>query len=254
MTAWVHGVRARSTAVVGAVLAALVVVLTGCGSQDPDEGTNGVGRLSATEIEERARKAARAAGSVRLSGSVVSQGRTYRLDMRLTGDGGIGEVLAKGGPRFELLRIGEELYLKAGADFWVHQEQDGEEPNDSDLAAARKLEGKYVKVPTGDPAHRQLSGFTDKDVLLEGLIALQGKREKGARDEVDGVRTIEVRAGKGEGGVLSVALIGTPYPLRLERGGGAGVVELTEWDKEFALRAPEEEQVVDYGKKISAAE
>ncbi|MTE20869.1 hypothetical protein F0L17_17450 [Streptomyces sp. TRM43335] len=239
---------------VGAVCAVLLTVLTGCASKDPDEGTNGVGRLSADKIEDRARKAAEAAGSVRLSGSVVSEGRTYRLDMRLSGDGGLGEVAAKGGSRFELLRVDDDLYLKANAEFWGRQGEGDEEPSETDLAAARKLEGKYVKVPPGDPAYEQLSGFTDKDVLLDGLLNLQGERETGDRGEVEGVRTIEVRAAGGAGGVLSVALIGKPYPLRLERGGDAGVVQLTEWDKEFALRAPQKDQIVDYGKKISAAE
>ncbi|GAA2466036.1 hypothetical protein [Streptomyces macrosporus] len=254
MTAWVHGVRARSAAAVGAVLAALVFVLTGCGSEDPDAGTNGIGRLPAADIEKKARKAAESAESVRLSGSVISKGRTYRLDMRLKGNGGLGEVSAKGGPRFELLRVDEDLYLKANADFWVHQEQGDKEPSETDLAAARKLEGKYVKVPPDDPAYKQLSGFTDKDVLLDGLLVLQGKRETGDRGEVEGVRTIEVRAAQGNGGVLSVALDGRPYPLRLERGGDAGVVELLEWDKEFTLRAPQQEEVVDYGRKLAVTE
>lgn len=238
----------------GAVCAVLLAVLAGCGSEDPDKGTNGVGKLSPGKIEDRARKAAEAADSVRLSGSVVSKGRTYRLDMRLSGDGGLGEVAAKGGSRFELLRVGEDLYLKAGTDFWSRQGEGGEQPSETDLAAARKLEDKYVKVPSGDPAYDQLSGFTDKDVLLDGLLSLQGERQTGDRGEVEGVRTIEVRAAGGAGGVLSVALIGKPYPLRLERGGDAGVVQLTEWDKEFTLRAPGKDQVVDYGKRISAAE
>ncbi|HEX5565686.1 MAG TPA: hypothetical protein VFY14_01885 [Streptomyces sp.] len=254
MTAWFRGARARSAAVVGAVCVVLAIMITGCGSKDPDEGTNGVGRLPATEIEGRARKAAQAAESVRLSGSVVSEGRTYRLDMRLRSDGGLGEVSAKGGPRFELLRIGEDLYLKAGADFWVHQERDGGEPTEAGREVSRKLEDKYVKVPPGDPAYKQLSGFTDKDVLLDGLLTLQGERETGGRSEIEGVRTIEVRAGAGNGGILSVALIGRPYPLRLERGGGAGVVQLMEWDKEFTLRAPKKDQIVDYGRTISAGE
>ncbi|MFP8962304.1 hypothetical protein ACLIYP_17360 [Streptomyces nanhaiensis] len=255
MTAWVHGVRARSTAVsVGAVCAVLLTLLTGCGSKDPHEGTNGVGRLPAAEIEEKAARAARAAQSVRLSGSVVSKGRTYRLDMRLKDNGGLGEVSARGGPRFELLRVGEDLYLKANADFWADQGKGGGKPDEADLAAARKLEGKYVKVPSGDPAYKQLSGFTDKDVLLDGLLTLNGERGTGDQGEVDGVRTVEVRAAEGDGGILSVSLIGTPYPLRLERGGDAGVVQMLEWDKEFTLRAPEKDQIVDYGKKISAAE
>ena len=68
-----------------------------------------------------------------------------------------------------------------------------------------------------------------------------------------GVRTVQVTAGEGAGGKLDVSLVGTPYPLRLERGGGAGVVELAEWDKEFTLRAPKKNQIVDHGEQKSSS-
>lgn len=69
--------------------------LTGC-SEDPDEGTNGVGKLPAAEIQRKTRTAADSADAVRLSGSVVTSGRTYRLDMQLKADGGTGSVTAQG--------------------------------------------------------------------------------------------------------------------------------------------------------------
>ncbi|WP_323369212.1 hypothetical protein [Streptomyces alkaliterrae] len=233
-------------------LLVLAGAVTGCGAPevDPDEGTNGVGKLAAKTIEQRARKAAESAQAVRLSGSVAGQDSTYRLDMRLKSDGGVGEVSTKGGPRFELLRVAEELFLKADADFWVHQDKDGE-PSASDKEAARKLEGKYVRVPPDDPSYKQLSGFTDMKVLLDGLLSLEGRRETGERREVGGVRTIQVLAGGGRGGKLDVSLVGTPYPLRLERGGDAGVVEMAEWNKAFALRVPKKEQIVDHGSQTT---
>ncbi|UGY93490.1 hypothetical protein [Streptomyces gobiensis] len=248
--------RTRSAALAGAICAGLTAVLVGCGGgeEDPDEGTNGLGKLSAPKIERKARQAAESADAVRLSGSVVSKGHTYRLDMRLKDNGGVGEVSTKGGSRFELLRVDKDLYLKADADFWVHQEQGGKEPSKSDREAARKLEGKYVKVPPGDPAYKQLSGFTEMEILLDGLLTLEGKRETGDRNEVSGVKTIQIQAGQGRGGTLEVSLIGTPYPLRLERGGGAGAVEMADWNKEFSLRAPNKDQIVDYGKQIAASD
>ncbi|WP_443072155.1 hypothetical protein [Streptomyces sp. WMMC1477] len=234
--------------------AGLATGLTGCSEEkkDPDAGTNGVGKLTAERIEKKARDAADAADAVRLTGTLVTRGRTYRLDMRLKDDGGIGEVSAQGGNRFELLRVGEQLFLKADAEFWVHQEHGGEEPTEADREAAGKLDGKYVKVPAEDPAYDQLSGFTTMDVLLDGVLAMDGKRATGERGEVDGVRTIRVTAAGGAGGVMDVSLIDTPYPLRLERAGDAGVITMSDWDKQFSLRAPKEEQVLDYGKDIFA--
>ncbi|WP_346777032.1 hypothetical protein [Streptomyces sp. HNM0575] len=228
----------------------LTVVLAACGTVDPDAGTNGVGKLSASKIEKKARTAAEGARSVKLSGTVVSKGGTYHLNMRLRKDGATGKVASKGGSAFWLLRIGKELFLKADADFWARQEKGGKQPSKSDVQAAGKLDGKYVKVPAGDPAYRQLSGFADMRVLLEGLLVMNGKRETADRGEVGGVKTVRVQGGGGSGGIVDVSLLGTPYPLRIQRAGGAGTIELDDWNKEFDLQRPAKQQVVDYGKKI----
>lgn len=246
--------RRRTAAPAGALCAALSLLLTGCGAAD--EGTNGVSELSAGTIEKKARAAAGAADSVRLSGTVVSKGQAYRLEMRLKRSGGIGEVSTRGGNNFQLLRVKDALYLKASSEFWIQQEQgaDADSPSKADRAAAKKLQGKYVKVPQGDSAYDQLSSFTRMRVLLDGLLTMKGERERGESTTVDGVPAVRVGADGGRGGTLYVSLNGTPYPLRMERGGGAGTVELDDWNKKFALRAPKDGQVVDYGKKISASD
>jgi hypothetical protein len=213
------------------------LTVSGCGS-DPDEGTNGVGRLPPRTIEKRARSAAESAHAVHLSGTVTGKGVTYRLDMRLCDDGGLGHVTAKDST-FELLRVGRDLYLKAGADFY------GDE-------VGSKLKDKYVKVPADDPAYRQFSGLTDKDVLLGDLFLLDGDLATGDHRSVGGAPTIAVTADGGAGGTLDVSLEGRPYPLRYQRVGGAGTLTLTDWGKTFELRAPGGDDVVDYGKQIDA--
>jgi hypothetical protein len=242
----------RSAALAAAICVGLSASLTACG-EDPDKGTNGIQDLPAKQIEQKARAAVRKADSVRLSGTIVAKGHTYRLEMRLKDSGAIGQVATKGGETFSLLRVEKDLYLKAGAGFWVDQEKgDKGEPSEADRAAAQKLEGQYVKVPGGDPAYDRLSGFAQMDLLLEGLLVLSGERETGERSEVDGVRAVQVIAGGGGGGAIAVSLEGTPFPLRLTRAGGAGTVELDEWNKGFDVHAPKDDNIVDYGKKISA--
>lgn len=232
-------------------MCALVVTatgLTGCGSEDPDAGTNGVGKLSATEIQSKTRKAATSAGTVRLAGTVVSNGRTYKLDMRLKSDGGTGSVTSEGAS-FHLLRVGEHLFLKAGAGFWNHQ--DGKSSTTSaDAAAADKLDGKYVKVPSGDPAYKRFISFTDKDVLLDGLLTLHGTLATDGHHEQSGVRTIRITGDKGAGGTLDVSLKGNPYPLLLVRAGDAGTLRLSDWGQDFALAEPAKDETVDYGKQL----
>ncbi|GAA3502237.1 hypothetical protein GCM10019016_093450 [Streptomyces prasinosporus] len=232
----------------GAVCALLVTgtALTGC-SEDPNEGTNGVGRLSADEIQGRAQTAAKSVDAVRLHGTVVTNGRGYTLDMRLKSGGGIGSVTTKG-ETFRLLRIGDELFLKAGAEFWGHE--DGEADGEGDAAAADKLAEKYVKVPQGDPSYKKFSGFTDKDVLLGGLLTLHGKLATDGHHEQAGVRTVRITGDKGSGGTLDVSLEGKPYPLRLVRAGKAGTLTFSAWGADFPLEKPSRDETVDYGRQL----
>ncbi|MFC5718822.1 hypothetical protein ACFP1Z_01340 [Streptomyces gamaensis] len=253
--------RIPKAALTGAVCLGLAAVLTACGSgEDPDAGTNGVGRLSAAAIQTKAREAARSARTVHLSGNVVSQGRTYRLDMRLKDNGGTGSV-ASDATTFELLRVGDQMYVKAGAGFWsagggpapaAGGAGKGEKSRGDSTAAAAKLADKYVKVHSGDPSYQQFRGFTDKNVLLDGLLGLHGALTRGEHGTVGGARTIRVSGagGAGDAGTLDVSLKGEPYPLRVQRAGGAGQLELTDWGKDFALDVPPKEQTVDYGTRV----
>ncbi|MFI9647236.1 hypothetical protein ACIHAA_13200 [Streptomyces sp. NPDC052040] len=243
--------RTRRAALVSAVCALVVTgaaALSGC-SEDPDAGTNGVGKLPPDTIQTRTRTAAKSAPAVRLSGTVVSSGATYTLDMRLKGDGGTGSVTSKNGT-FRLLRVGEHLFLKADAGFWSRV---GGKGGAGSTAAADKLDGKYVKVPAGDPAYQRFSGFTDKGVLLDGLLALHGTLGTDGHHEQNGVRTIRIEGDKGSGGTLDVSLEGTPYPLLLVRAGNAGTLRLSDWGKDFALQEPPKQETVDYGEQLPSS-
>jgi hypothetical protein len=237
----------RRTVLPLGTLCAGTLLLTGClglGGGDPDAGTNGVAKLPPGTIEQQARAAADTAPTVRLSGTVVSDGQTFRLDMRLRSDGGVGEVTTKGST-FQLLRTGDDLYLKAGADFY------GDAGDDKDSkAAAAKLNGKYVKVPTTDPAYRQFSGFTDKKTLLADLFVFDGTLQRGAHGTVDTTKTIALNGSRG--GSLDISLNGKPYPLRYQRAGNAGTLTLTDWAQDFTLTPPGKDAVVDYGKSVGA--
>ncbi|MFD7748737.1 hypothetical protein ACFV2V_24960 [Streptomyces sp. NPDC059698] len=250
MTSFAPAVRNhRRTALALVLCGGLTAALAACGTEeDPDKGTNGVAKLSAAEIDEKARAAADAASAVRLSGTLVSKGGAYRLDMKLNAQGGMGSVSSKK-QSFALLRIDDELFLKAPAEFWSH-EDGGDEGGPADVAAADKLGGKYVKVPEDDPSYQRLRGFTDKKVLLDGLLALHGKVNKGDRGTVAGHRTIQLLGGKGEGGAFDVSLEDRPYPVRVARGGGGGTVSLADWGEAFPLEAPEESDTVDYGGQL----
>ncbi|WP_371527353.1 hypothetical protein [Streptomyces sp. NBC_01283] len=246
--------RTRKTALVSTLCAGLVLGitgLTGCSSEeDPDKGTNGIGKLSAAKIQSKSRAAADAAPAVRLSGTLVSKGHTYKLDMRLKDEGGTGSVTSKG-ETFQLLRVGKQLYLLADSAFWTHEDaKGGQKPGRTDGDAAAKLDGKYVKVPEADASYQQLSGFTDKDLLLEGMLTLHGKLATGERGTTSGNPSIKITGDKGAGGTLDVSLKGKPYPLRLQRAGDAGTLRLSDWGRDFPLSEPDKDEMVDYGEQL----
>ncbi|WP_416977237.1 hypothetical protein [Streptomyces sp. T028] len=246
MTAIPQG-RIRRAAPVSAVCALVVALGAGC-SDDPDAGTNGVGKLPAAQIQAKTKTAAGSVDAVRLAGTVVTSGRTYRLDMRLKEDGGSGAVTSEGAT-FHLLRVGEQLYLKADAEFWTHEDGTSDDGG-KDTAAADKLDGKYVKVPSGDPSYKKFSVFTDKDLLLDGLLTLHGSVRTDGHHEQSGTRTIRITGDGGDGGTLDVSLEGEPYPLRLVRAGGAGTLTFSSWGKDFTLEEPAKGETVDYGKQL----
>ncbi|MFI9152008.1 hypothetical protein [Streptomyces sp. NPDC053367] len=254
MTAIPQGRIRRRVGLVGAVCALAVtgLGLTGCSEEDPDAGTNGVGKLPPARIQAETRAAAGSADAVRLSGTVVAGGSTYELDMRLKDDGGTGSLTAQGAT-FELLRIDDELYLKADAAFWDHEDGKSDSGEGDPAAAADKLGGKYVKVPEDDPAYQRFSGFTDMDVLLDGLLTLHGSLATDGHHEQGGVRVIRITGDQGSGGTLDVSLQGKPYPLRLIRGGDAGTLRFSDWGEDFALKQPPEDETVDYGRQLPTA-
>ncbi|MET9254243.1 hypothetical protein [Streptomyces sp. NPDC003717] len=229
-------------AATAACILAATATLTACGGDDPDAGTNGVGKLTPEKIQTRSRTAAESAQTVRLHGTVAAGDNRYTLDMRLKPDGGSGSVAAEG-TTFQVLRVGEQLFLKADAGFWSHDSH-------GDDAAAGKLAGKYVKVPKGDPAYQRFSGFTDKDTLLGSLLTLHGAVTTDGRHEQAGVRTVRITGDEGAGGSLDVSLEGTPYPLRLERAGSAGTIGFSDWNKDFTLAQPPKDDTLDYGGQL----
>lgn len=235
----------RRTAL-GTVCAALALA-TGCSSTppDPDAGTNGVGRQAPDAVAAKARAAALAAPSVHLSGTVVSSGATYRLDMRLKSGGGIGKVVS-GARTFELLRVGARLYVKGDAAFYSAASA----ASSAGVSASTKLEGKYVRVHATDPSYKMLSVFTDKAALLGSVTDLGGPARKGDYREVDGLRTVAVTTDGG--GTLRVSLRGTPYPVQVVRAGGAGTLDLTDYGKDFTVAAPPADQVLDFGTASAA--
>lgn len=242
--------RRGATLLTSALVTSLA--LTGCGDEgDPAEDvaapaestapeTDGIENLSADELVERAKNAATAAESVRLSGEVVEDGSTMIIDMRFSGDGSTGTI-SNAGATLELLRVGaDEYYMKADADSW--------EQLTGDAASGDLFADRYVRMSGDDESVGDLTSFLDFEAFVDEVLDIDGPIEKGETAEVNGVQAIGVvDQGSEDGATLWVAVTGEPYPLRIESpdGSGEGAIDFLDWGKAVDIKAPPEDEVID---------
>jgi hypothetical protein len=229
----------------GLVLAA-VLALSACGggSSGPAAATkptaNGVEKLEAKAIVDKAQAAAKAAKSVHISGSATSDGQSFGIDMRVAGSQGATGTVTFSGSKIEVLRIGTDAYIKADRAFWSQL---------GDATIAAQLADKYVRGSTTDSQFSAFTDFTDITKIFDDLLKPSGTVQRVDGKPVNGVATVGVRdTDKSNGGVLYVATTGEPYPLLIEpdkSSGDTGSISLAEWNAPVRLTTPPASQVFE---------
>jgi hypothetical protein len=232
-------VRLPQTKTTIALLTACVLAGTAC-SQGKESG---LGAESPDSIAGKSRAAASAATSVHVQGVWKVQSQEFRIDLRLKREGGSGTVVTADST-IELLRIGEELFVRGDAR--LYQARDGRGGPDVEQSADL-LRDKFVKVHPKDPSYARLAGFTRMQDMITDLIRLNGKLKKDGRETVRGAETLRIAADRGRGGELRVALNGIPFPLKYIPAPNSGSLELFEYDQDFPLVLPKGDEIVDYG-------
>jgi hypothetical protein len=198
----------------------------GCGSSSSG---NGVAAKSPAEIVAASRAAADAASSVHVSGSIVSSGSPLTLDMdMLAGRGGRGR-LSQNGFGFELIQVGQTVYIKGSAAFYSHL---------GGAAAAQLLQGRWLKAPTTSRNFASIAALTDFRQLIDTALTRHGALLKGATTTVDGQKVIAISE-TSKGGILYVATSGRPYPIEVSKiGASGGTVVFDRWQEPVSLAAP----------------
>jgi hypothetical protein len=206
-------------------LALLGSALTGCGGSS---SKSAIASKSPAEIVASARAAADGAASVHVSGAVV-EGAPLSLDMRLlAGKGGHGRI-TQNGVSFELITLGRTVYIKGSPTFYRHI---------GGPAAARLLQGKWLKAPAASGEFAPVTSLTDLRKLLDTTLASHGALAKGASTTVNGQKVVAVKD-LAKGGVLYVAATGKPYPVEVARGGAnGGHIVFDRWNQAVTISAP----------------
>jgi hypothetical protein len=213
--------EARSIAVVAALIA---LPLTGCGGGTPSDGLED---KSAAQVQEEAAAAIRAAKSVHVIGTSVTDGASAEVDLRIQ-DGSSSGTITLDGAQFEITRVGEVTYVKAdeGA-----LESLGIPPE-----MLRRGTGRWLKLAPQEAS--ALEGFS-LDSFAQQLTTSESPLETEVEQtELDGTRVVVIS--NQDGSKLYVANADPAYPIRGEfEGANAGRIDFSEYDVDFQISAPE---------------
>jgi hypothetical protein len=219
--------RARLSLLAGSALwlALLGSGLTGCGGSS---SKSAISSKSPAEIVAAAREAADEAASVHVSGAFV-EGVPLSLDMALlAGKGGHGRI-TQNGLRFELITLGRTVYIKGSSAFFR---------NIGGPAAARLLQGKWLKAPAAAGEFAPITSLTDLRKLLDTTLASHGALAMGASTTINGQKVVAVED-LARAGVLYVAATGKPYPVEVARGGAnGGHIVFDRWNEAVTISPP----------------
>jgi hypothetical protein len=204
------------------VLSLLVLAACGGGSK-----TNGEEKKSAAQVVADAQAAAKSATIVHVVGGGVDAGQPLKLDLWI-GDGKGKGTLNEGGFAFNLVRMGNDVYVKAGAPFWKRF---------GNAAAASLLHDRWVKIPTTVSQVQSIIGIADKTKFFSSILAQHGKIENKGETTLQGQKVVEIRDTT-RGGSLFVAAQGTPYPVALQGGKNQGDVAFSDWNADEPIVAP----------------
>jgi hypothetical protein len=219
-------------------LAGIVLVVAlfvaGCGGSSSTNSTNSSGNGEAVKPAQQvladAVKAAEAASSLHVSGQISAVGQQIGIDMTIVKGKGATGSMTLGGQKVDLVVIGNDGYMKAGAAFWT---QFG---GSSGSTIAQMLQGKWVKFPMTNTQFAELTSLTDSKSLFDQLGSVSGTPKNKGVTTYQGQSVVEID----NQGKLYVASSGTPYPVAaVATGAGVGgTITFGSWNKSATLTAP----------------
>jgi hypothetical protein len=210
------------------VLAA--VLLAGCGGSKKTAPANDEASKPAVRVLADAKSAASSAASAHVSGSVRSNGTPITLDLTTARGKGAKGSMSTNGLGFQLVRIGDTLYIQGSDAFYKHF---------AGPAVAQLLHGKWLKAPATHGRLKSLAPLTSLGALFAGISAHHGKLANDGKSTYRGQPVVVIRD-TSDNSKLYVAATGKPYPVALVggKGGQTGSITFGDWNKPVSLSAP----------------
>lgn len=221
------------------LLLMVVLFAAGCGGGGGGGGggssstqASGEATKPASQVVADAVKAANAASSVHMSGTVVDAGQQIAIDMTVAKGKGATGTLAVGKGSVDLVVIGNTAYMRASPAFWRKYTHSS--------GMGQLFAGKWLKFTGKNGQLKGLTDLTHVQGIFNKLTSSQGKLTNHGATTYNGQDVVAI-SDTPENGTLYVAASGTPYPVGLVKAGkssSGGKLTFDRWDQPVTLTAP----------------
>ena len=202
----------------------------------PTATYNGVASMSGEDALGTAYDALRHAPSVRLTARFNGDGNPWTLALRYRGADSDGRYVIDG-MTVQIRTIGRSVYLKASQEYCRSR---------LGTAASQLPPGKWIKVPITDKSLKDLPDLLQQDQMADAYMGLPGTLSTGVFRTVNGVETVPVISDGPEKETAYVAIVGEPYPVRIETGTNVGSVDFLDYGRPVTITAPPPAQVAEF--------
>ena len=211
-------------------LVLVAALLAGCGGSRQTAASNGMASKPADQVFAAAKAAATSASSAHVTGSLVSNGTPFTLDLSLVRDKGAKGSVSVNGLAFDLVKIGDTIYIKGSDAFYQHF---------AGAAIAQLTHGRWVKASAGSARFRPFASLASVAGLFARISAAHGKLVNDGTTTYKGQQVVTIRD-TSDDSKLYVAATGKPYPVAIVGGKKrqSGAVAFDDWNKPVSLSPP----------------
>lgn len=232
---------------IGLAIAALGVAaatLTACSG---DDGGDDFAKSPAEDIVAAAKSDMGDLKAVKVSGTVTNDGQEISIDIQSSSEGDCTGSIGVDEGTAELLGVGGDTWMRPDEAFWRSFAGENAEQ------VLTLVGDKWVVIPAEDDSFNQ---FCDVDELLDQLLKDDDEEDESTysvtgTEDLDGDEVVLVDNEDPEDGTSTgYVLVDDPhYLVKIEKTDGedTGSVTFSEFDEEFDVEAPAEDDVVDLG-------
>ncbi|HEX5088296.1 MAG TPA: hypothetical protein VFV89_10850 [Nocardioides sp.] len=218
---------------------AVLGLAAGCGGNDDGDG-GGFAKESGDKIADTAKADMKGLDQVKFSGEITSASQKITVDVQADSNGDCTGTIGLGGGTAQVLAKDGTNWFKPDEEFWR-----ANAPDQAD-AIIEAVGDKWVLDTSSN-----FSQFCDLDTFFDNLFkndASAGSYKNTGTDEIDGKQVVKVEQSDDEGTATGYVLVdGEHYLVKLERTAGdqPGHLDFTDFDKDFDVTAPADDDVVD---------